>query len=151
MQRWIVIGAVAMILLLGGGGFAYWNYKQNLPNPVWVPLPTKPEMTDGQREKFAKELKAKLIEPETLTKISKELNLAQKWKMASDETAAAEISKRLFVRPGEADLPTGRIPSMNIGVDGPRKDAAVSGEIALRLMEEVRTLLGIKPPPEKPF
>jgi len=47
MQRWIVVGVVAVLLFCGmgiGGLFAYRAYKQNLPGPVWVPMPVNPEL-----------------------------------------------------------------------------------------------------------
>jgi hypothetical protein len=146
MQRWIVAGVVVMVLLFGGGGFAYWSYKQNLPSPVWVPLPMNHEVPLEQREKIAKELKEKIEVPEILNKVSKDLDLAAKWKLANADAASAELKKRLFVRAGDMDTPGGKIPSMNIGVDGPRKDSHVSQEIAMRIMEDVRKILGVKPP-----
>ncbi len=146
MQRWIVTGVVAMFLLIGGGGVAYWNYKQGRPHPVWVALPLNPELSDEKRDEFAKELKAKLGTAETLTRISKELKLAKKWEMASDDEAAGELGRRLFVNIGEADSPLGKVPSLNIGVHGPRKDKGVSEEIANRLMVDVRKILGTKAP-----
>ena len=152
MQRWIVTAvAVAMFLLVGGGGLAYWNYKQNLPHPVWVALPLNPELSDEKRDEAAKELKAKLGTAETLTRISKDLNLTKKWQLASDEEAAGELRRRLFVDIGEADSPLGKIPSLNIGVHGPRKDKGLSEEIATHLMKDVRKILGIKSPPPKEF
>lgn len=149
MQRWIVMGVVAMFLLVGGGGFAYWSYKQNLPSPTWVPIPINHDLSMEQREKIAKELKEKIETPEILNQVSRDLNLAAKWKSASAEVATAELKKRIFVRPGDMDTPGGKVPSMNVGVDGPRKDNVVSQEIVMRVMEDVRKILGIKPPPER--
>ncbi|MES2439121.1 MAG: hypothetical protein V4584_08635 [Verrucomicrobiota bacterium] len=151
MQRWIVVGVVAVMLAIGGGGFAYWTYKQNRPAPIWVPLPINSEVSDEKRAEIAKELKEKLQKPEILIPLSKELDLAKRWNLASPEEAAAEIRKRLFVDLGTADSPMGRVPSINIGVRGPRKETDISGKIALRLMQDVWKMLGIKPPAEKPF
>ena len=137
---------VAMMLVVGGGGYGWWNYKQNLPAPLWVPLPINPERTEEERVKVAKELKAKLDSPAILIQISKDLDLTHKWNLPSNEAAASEISKRLFVRVGEADTPMGKVPSLNVGVDGKVKEAKVTGEIAMRLMKETMKLIGIKPP-----
>ena len=134
------------MLGLGGGGYAWWNHKQNRPAPLWVPMPINPERTDEEREKVAKELKAKLDNPAILIQISKDLNLTHKWNLPSDEAAAGEISKRLFVRVGEADTPMGKVPSINVGVDGKVKEMKVTGEIATRLMKETMKIFGIKPP-----
>ena len=151
MQRWIALGVLSVILMVGGGGFAYWTYKQNRPNPVWVPLLINRELTDDKRQEIAIDLKEKLSKSEILNKVSSDLGLARKWNLPSDESAAQEIKKRLFVKIGEADSPEGKVPSINIGVEGSRREAAISGEIALRLMKDVWQLLGIKPPEEQSF
>ena len=151
MQRWIALGVLSVILMVGGGGFAYWTYKQNRPNPVWVPLLINRELTDDKRQEIAIDLKEKLSKSEILNKVSSDLGLARKWNLPSDESAAQEIKKRLFVKIGEADSPEGKLPSINIGVEGSRREAAISGEIALRLMKDVWQLLGIEPPEEQSF
>lgn len=151
MQRWIALGVLSVILVIGGGGFAYWTYKQNRPNPVWVPLLINRELTEGKRREIAIDLKDRLSKPEILNKVSIDLGLARKWHLPTDESAAQEIAKRLFVKVGEADSPEGRVPSINIGVEGSRREAVISGEIALRLMKDVWQLLGIKPPTDKSF
>ena len=152
MQRWIVVSVVALVLLAGGSGFAYWSYKQGRPHPVWVPLPLNPDLSEEKREEIARELKAKLGTTEILTRISKDLNLPTRWQMASDDEVAAEIGGRLFVTVGEADSPLGKVPSLNIGVHGPRKDKGISEEIAMHLMKDVRKIFDIgEPPPPKDF
>jgi hypothetical protein len=145
MQRWIAVAVVVMVLGLGGAGYACWTYKQNRPAPLWVPLPVNPERTDEELTSVARDLKAKLDRPEVLIQVSKDLDLTHKWNLSSNEAAASEISKRLFVSVGEADTPTGKVPSINIGVDGKVNEMKVSGEIAMRLMKETYKLLGIKP------
>lgn len=147
MQRWIVMAVVALGLLIGGGGFAYWNYKQNLPHPVWVPLPLNPEVSEAKRDEIVKDLKAKLGTTESLTRISKDLNLAKRWRMASDEEVAGELGRRFFVETAE----TGKVLMIHVGVRGPRKDKGVSEEIATHLMKDVRKLFGIGESPKRDF
>lgn len=143
------MGVVAVMLVLGGGVFAYWTYKQNRPNPVWVPLPINPGVPDKKRQEIATDLKAKLGRPEILIQVSKDLGLAKKMNLASDNKVADELARRLFVKVGEAASPMGRVPSINIGVTGKNKEKEVSGEIAMRLMEDVWKILGIKAPSRK--
>ena len=145
------MSVVALILLVGGGGYAYWTYKQGRPHPVWVPLPINPELSDEKREEIAKELKMKLGTTEILTRLSKDLDLTKRWQMASDDEVAAELGRRLFVTLGEADSPLGKVPSLNIGVHGTRKDKGISEEIAMHLMKDVRKLLGVEAPKKKEF
>jgi hypothetical protein len=149
MQRWIAIGVVAMVLVLGGAAFGYRTLKQNRSAPIWVPLAVNPELDYEKRRDIAKELKSKLENKDLLTKVSKDLALAKEWNLASDAAAADELGKRLFVDVGQMDSPTGKVPSMNIGVRGKLKERDVSGKIAVRLMEDVWTILGVSPPPRK--
>jgi hypothetical protein len=72
-----------------------------------------------------------------------------KWGLVSDEAGAVEIGRRLFVRAGDADTPMGKVPAVHIGVNGKRKEREVSGQIAMRLMEDVWKILGIKPPEKR--
>lgn len=149
MQRWIAAGVVAMLLFLGGSYFAYRSYKQNRPHPVWVPLPINPELGVAKRDELINSLKTKLGTPEVLEKVSKDVGLTQKWNLPSDVECANELGKRLFVKEGDADTPTGPVPAILIGVSGKSKESGVSGQIAMRLMEDVWKILGIKPPPKK--
>jgi len=146
MQRWIAVGVVAVMLLLGGGWFARRAYQQNRPQPMWVPLPINPELPLAKRDAIIQQLKPRLSDQQLLVKVSGDVGLRQKWQLASDEDCARQIRQNFFVRPGEVDTPMGKMPSINIGVTGKSKDQAVSGAIALRLMEEVRKILGIEAP-----
>ncbi len=152
MQRWIVIGAVIvglMIAMAGGGYYALKTYKQNRPAPVWVPLPINPELSSEKTREIVDDLKSRLSEPELLQRVSKDLALTQEWAMATDEVCAAEIGRRLFVRSGEADTPMGKVPAIHVGVHGKRKERELSGKIAMRLMDDVWPMLGIDPPAKR--
>ena len=134
-----------------GGGFALWTYRSGMPKPVWVPLPLNPALTDEQREDAAAKLKAKLLEGDTLTNVVKELGLAAKLKLPTDEAAEAEVRRLLFVKPGEADSPMGRIPSINIGFESQRKTYDAYSEASMRLMKDVSKILGLKDPASETF
>lgn len=150
MQRWIVIGIAVMVLMFGGAGLAYKNYKGNRPHPIWVPMPINPELPVDKRAEIAKELKAHLTKPEILIQVSKDLDLPSALGVSSDEQAANEVAQRMFVDVGEADSAMGtKVPSLNIGIKGKAKDQELSGKIAMRLMQDVWKVLGIKPPTQK--
>lgn len=146
MQRWIVAGVVAMLLMGGGGYAAIKIYKQNRPAPVWVPLPINPELPIDKRDEIIAKLKTELGESERLEQVSKDVGLVSKWDLPTDQDGAAEIASRLFVREGEADTPQGKVPAIHIGIKGKRKEREVSGEIAVRLMDDVWQILGIETP-----
>ncbi len=146
MQRWIVAGVVAMLLMGAGGLFALKYYKQSRPSPMWVPLPINPELPVEQRDNIIAKLKAGLGDRELLEQVSKDVGLRSKWGLPSDEEGASEIASRLFVREGEAATPQGKVPAIHIGIKGKRKESKVSGEIVMRLMDDVWKILGIEPP-----
>lgn len=140
-----------MLLVLGGGFFARRAYQQNRPQRIWVPLAINPALPVDKRNEIARDLKEKLAKPEILIPVSKDLGLAVKLGLHSDEEAAREVARRLFVDVGEADSPMGiKVPSINIGITGKSKESGLSGEIAVRLMQDVWKILGIKAPQAPP-
>jgi hypothetical protein len=148
MQRWIVAVMVLVVLLAGGLAAGYkLVYKPNRPNPIWVPLQIREDVEMAERQKIVKELTKKLSEPKILEGVSKDLDLAAKWKMASNEEAAKEVGRRLFVRTGETLTPDGApAPAILVGVNGKLKEVEQSKEIAMRLMKDVFEIVGIKVP-----
>ncbi|MEO5712082.1 MAG: hypothetical protein ABIT37_01220 [Luteolibacter sp.] len=149
MQRWIVVGVIAMAMVFGGGLFAFRTYKQNLPYPVWVPLPINPELSTERQDAIAKDLKAKLLDHRILVQVSKDVGLKSEWQLASDEQCADELAKRLFIRLGDTNTKMGRVPTVNVGVNGKTKERGVSEKVAVRLIKDVYKILGIDPPPAK--
>ena len=138
-----------MMAMGGGLVLAYRLYSQSRPSPVWVPLRINPDVSDKQRDESVRQLKDKLSESARLAAICKDLGLASKWHLGSDEAAARELGQRLFVKVGEMDGPIGKVPSINIGVHGKRKEKQLSEAIVMRMMDDVGNILGIKPPPKK--
>jgi hypothetical protein len=43
----------------------------------------------------------------------------------------------------------GKVPAILVGLTGKNKEREVSGEIAMRLMDDVWKILGVEPPPKK--
>lgn len=146
MQRWMVIGVVATAMMFGGGFFAFRVYKQNRPYPVWVPLPVNPELSIEKQDQLAKELKRKLCDREILIQVSRDLGLMYQWQMTSDAECADNLAKRIFVKATNTGTDLNPIPTMDIGVAGKAKERDQSEKIALRLMEDVRSILANKTP-----
>jgi flagellar basal body-associated protein FliL len=147
MQRWIILGVVAVMLMLGGGAFGYWTLKQNRPYPVYVPIPINDKLSIQQRTDTMKDLRAKLGSKEILSKVSKDLGLASAFHVASEDAAVAELEKRLMVELGTiATQSGGTTPSLNIGVTGVKKDKDLSEKITMRLMDDVWKIIGVEPP-----
>jgi hypothetical protein len=149
MQRWILAVGGVLILMMGGLLFAYQQYKLNKPAPMWVPLPVRQDLPLAEQDKAAMDLKQKLCVEAVFLKVSKDLGLPAKWELASENEAAAELERRVFVRAGQADTPMGKVPAIHIGVNGKVREQELSGQIAMRLMDDVWRILGIDPPQKK--
>lgn len=156
MQRWIVIAVLGAILFGLGGGYALWTYRQNRPQPVWVPLALNESLPLEKREQLAVQIKTKLLEGTTLRDAVKETGLAARLGLPSDEAAEAEVRKRLIVEVGEADVPSAagiapvKVPSINIGIRAQRKSFKPMSEVSMRIMRDVWKMLGIKEPSSGP-
>lgn len=152
MQRWIALAVLGFLVLAGGmtgAWFAYKNYKQSRPAPIWVPIPITAELPDEQRKKLVEDVKSKLQDPALLTKVSQDLDLKTKLGLASDELCVKEMQRRMFVRTGTADSPMGKVPSLNIGFNGKVKERSNTTAMAECLMDDVWPILGIDPPPKR--
>ena len=149
MQRWIAAG-LAVIVVLAAGGWAAYSYKQNKPNPIWVPLPLNPELPETNRQAMATQLNERLHERPLLEAVSNDLGLGRQWNLGSDANAATELGNRLFVKVGEVPTNLGSGPALHIGLTGKRKERQLTEQIVMRVMQDVWKILGIKPPPNKP-
>ena len=147
MQRWIALAVVVVLLLLAAGGafYARRTYYENSPAPMWVPIEIKADRPPEEVDRVVKELKTKLSEDEVLGKVVQDLNLAKAWNFSGEMPAVAELRKRLFVKVGEMDSQLGKVPAIHVGVRGKAKERDLSGKIAIRLMEDVSRILGLKP------
>jgi len=137
-----------MVLLLGGAFFTFKAYKQNRPSPVWVPLTINSKLSVEKQDEIARELKVKMSDPGVLAVVSHDLGLAEEWDLASDQAAADELGRRMFIRVGELETALGRTPTIDVGVDGKVKERKLSEKIAMRLVEDVFEILGIEQPPK---
>ncbi len=147
MQRWMLVALVGVLLLGVGGGFALWTYRQNKADRIWVPLALNAELPADKRAQLATEIKTKLLEGTIIADAVKDVGLAGKLDLPSSEAAEAEVRQRLFVEVGEAAAPTGVVvPSINVGLSCQKKTSKAMGEVAMRLMEDVWKMLGIKRP-----
>jgi len=96
-------------------------------------------------------LKQKLGEHALLVQVSKDVGLAKKMKLASDEEAANALGKRLFVELGKADSPVGKVPSLNVGLNCKVKEFKTMGEVVNRLRKDVFRILDIPEPRKQAF
>jgi hypothetical protein len=149
MQRSIFLGLVAAGLIMVAAAGGYWWMKQNRPDQQWVPMPLNPSSSVEERAQLQEELLAYLKTEDALRRVVKDLSLQQRWNVPSEKDAIDQLKSSMFVRTGEFRNPMTQetLPTVDIGVNGKRKERVLMGEIAMRLGKETRKHLGIE---EKP-
>jgi hypothetical protein len=148
MQRWILLGLVAGFLLVVGAGAGLWVFRQNRPDQQWVPMPLNPRSTPEEREELAKTVQLLLQEESILRKIVRSSSLQEKWDTSSEDAALEMLKTRMFVRLGEFRDPMSQelFTTLDIGVNGPRKEKMLIGELATKLATEAGKSLGVEQP-----
>ena len=86
-----------------------------------------------------------------LARVSKDVGLTRKMKVATDDAAANDLEKRLFVELGEFDTPKGKVPSINIGLNCKVKESATMGAVITRMGKDLARILGLPEPGTKGF
>lgn len=128
------------MLLVAGAAIGYRTYRLNQPiHPVLLQYPLPVDMSLEKRSATAQVLKQKLCDAALLIQVSKEVGLAKKLDFATDEGAAIELAKRVFVEVGEADLPQGRVPAIGIGLNCKVKEYNTMVEVSNRLNRAAKT------------
>ncbi|HEY8961105.1 MAG TPA: hypothetical protein VIM57_02805 [Luteolibacter sp.] len=117
---------MAFVLLLGGAAFGIRTFKQNRPAPFWVKISVRLPPDGEQLEKLEKEIRQRAQSDEVIGPVVRELDLARRWNLPSEEMAAAELRRRMFVRFQGGDV-------LEIGLNGKRKEMTTTSEIAKKL------------------
>ncbi len=139
------LAIVVLALLVGGGLYGYRDFLRSKPAPIWVPLALRADISMAEQEKISTEIDTRLRADEILRQVAIDVDFQKKLKQPSLDAAVKELDRRLFVKPGSADIPSGTVPSINIGLHGNGHEKDVLGETATRLMTDVWKILGIDP------
>lgn len=139
MQRWIIAAGVLFVLLVLGGGIGYHTHQMNRQiHPVLLQFPLPAEVSPATRDATVQTLREKLGETALLTQVSKDVGLAKKLRLATNEAAVSDLAKRLFVEPGVADLPQGRVPVISIGLNCKVKEYNLMVEVGNHLNKAIK-------------
>jgi hypothetical protein len=130
-SRMLAVGAIVLMLLFGGAGFAFYNSKMNTEIERLVRFPVD-GMSEPARFKWVEEWSALSDEEAVLTNVVKEQKLAAVWGDGNEETAVKELLKRKSI----VLSPDGK--SMHVKVKGIRKEMDLLNSTAGALFEEVR-------------
>ena len=114
-------------------------------------MPINPALTSERRDATVILLKQRLGEHALLARVSKDVGLTKKLRYATDDEAATDLGKRLFVELGQADTSKGKVPSINIGMKCKVKEFKTMGEVTNRLGKDIFTILGIPEPTQDSF
>jgi uncharacterized protein YxeA len=149
MQRSILFGLVAVLILLLAGAGGIWWKRQNGIDAQWVQMPINPASTKEEREQTMEAIRGVLLKDTVLQKVGKELDLQTRLGLKTEEETVERLKNSLFVREGEIThaLTQEKTPSIDIGVNGKSKERAILGEIAISLANETSQQLGLKDKP----
>ncbi len=143
MQRWIVAGAVFLVLtiLLGVGAFfGLKTYRANKMTAIWLPLPVE-QMPVEQRVKLADAFRENLAQEALMTTIARESGFTSDFGFSTDAEAGKELLRRFFCRQGHLDNPDGRkVPAIEIGFECKHKEFAKMEKATSRLTKELARL-----------
>jgi hypothetical protein len=145
MQRWILVAALVLVLLGGGGIFAVWKIKQQHPDFSYVPLSFSAGFTEEQREASVVEMRERLLTDAILTGVVRDCGIVSKWGLPSESAAVAELRKRVILRSGTDQINGVYTDTLQIGFEGVVSENDELQALSRRLMEDVARL--IQPPP----
>ncbi len=144
MQRWIVVGAVVLFLLGGGGVFAVWKIKQQHPDHQYMPLPFSEQSTEAQREASVTELRERLLTDAILTGVARDRGIVSKWNLPSESAAIVELRRRAILRSGTDQIGGVFVDTLQIGFTGVVAEHDELKALSERLMADVQRL--VRPP-----
>jgi hypothetical protein len=153
MQRWIVVTAIALavlVLAVAGGAYASWSKRQVMPTRVYVPLPLNPELTEELRDQAADNIRRQIEQPPVLVNVARSSGLATALDLPNDEAAAEFLRERLFVDVGETATTMGVAPALEIGFRCKVREFKDVSAAATDLMKEVWKIVNpeAQPPPQ---
>ncbi|MGJ8634384.1 MAG: hypothetical protein ACSHX7_10730 [Luteolibacter sp.] len=148
---YVGLAVVGLILAGAGGLYALKEYRDAKPGPIWAQMPLNPELPDEKREELAIQIKEGLLREGVLDEVVAEAGLTEKFGLGSDEETVKEMEKRVFVKVGTVAMPAGKVPSLNIGVEGKRGERATLEAAAMGLMKKVWVMMGLDPETGRPL
>jgi len=130
-SRMLAVGAIVLMLLLGGAGFAFYNSKMNTEIERLVRFSVD-GMSEAGRIEWVEEW-SRLSDDETvLLNVVKEKKLAAAWGSGDEATAVKELLKRKSI----VLSPDGK--SMHVAIKGIRKEIDLLNSTSATLFKEVR-------------
>ncbi len=142
---YVGLGILGLMLLTGGGLYAYREHLRGKPHPVWVPIPLRADISMENQKALAREVEEKLRRGEILRQVVIDADLQTKYGVPDQDAAVKELGERLFVEIGTVATPEGNVPSLNVGVKGTGHEKQASGDAATRITKDVWRMLGIDP------
>jgi hypothetical protein len=130
-SRMLAVGAIVLMLLLGGTGFALYNWKMNTEIQRLVLFPLD-GMAEDARSKWVDEWSDLSDDETVLANVVKEEKLAAAWGDGNEATAVKELLKRKSI------VLSADGNSMHVRVDGTRKEIDLLNSTAGALFNEVK-------------
>lgn len=127
MRKWLVLGGILCVLLLGGAAAALWKSRQERPTPYWVQISGNFPTDESQRKQLEESCRRFAESNEVLKPIAASLHLAETWKLGSEDEAVAQLRSRVYARL-EGNL-------LLLGANGVKREAKTTQAISQKLSE----------------
>lgn len=115
-NRLLAVGAIVLILLVGGAGFGIFWTKMNKPMERWVAYPLTPFPQVEQRQAWVDEWAEIGEQDGVLRAVVLNEKLVDRWGLANEDSAVEQLRERSFV-----DL-SKDTETMRVGISGIRKE-----------------------------
>ena len=142
---YVGMGILGLMLLAGGGLYAYRENLRSKPSPMWVPITLRPDISMEDQKRLAVEIEENLGKDDTLRQVVIDMDLQVQYGLPDQDAAVKELERRLFVKISTEATPEGNVPSINVGVRGTGREKKISGDAATRIARHVWRMLGIDP------
>jgi hypothetical protein len=154
MQRWIIYATVSIVvclLLVGGGVYGYRELLRPNPSPTYIPLSLRADISPEDQAFLADQIREQLKNEILLRQIVIDADLQAGFKVANEDLAVQDLKRRVFVKVSHIDLPNGRVPAIDIGVNGHEKEKDALDKAATRMIQDVWKMVGIDADTGKPM
>jgi hypothetical protein len=143
MQRWIYTGLVACLVVGGAMVFFFMKMRSNRPESRWVPIAIRSDITVEQKTEVVSAIEKYVKTDKTLQEVAAECDLKKQLGVATDDDAKRWLAERAFVRLGKLQnaQTSKELETVDIGVNGKRKEIDALNTSATKLGDKVRKML----------
>ncbi len=143
MQRWIYLTIMVCLVIGGGMLFYLMKMRENRPDSRWIAMPVRTDLSAKQKSDVVENLTKYVQSERTRSEVVEDLKLVKLFNVQSEEEAKNELLRRSFVRlsKGLSQMTNQEVETIDIGVNGLRKEVDALDKIAVHLGNKVEKMI----------